>query len=76
MKINFILNNEELNVDVDPQFPALRFLREEKGLTSVKTGCGEGECGACTVILGSLDNGVLNYKNVASCLLPVGELNG
>lgn len=76
MKINFILNNEELNIDLDPLFPVLRFLREEKGLSSVKTGCGEGECGACTVILGSLDNGKLNYKNVASCLLPVGELNG
>jgi len=76
MKINFILNNEELNIDMDPQFSTLRFLREEKGLTSVKTGCGEGECGACTVILGSPDKGILKYKNVASCLLPVGELNG
>ncbi|MCK4889996.1 MAG: 2Fe-2S iron-sulfur cluster binding domain-containing protein, partial [Candidatus Aminicenantes bacterium] len=66
MKITFILNNEELNIDLDPLFPVLRFLREEKGLSSVKTGCGEGECGACTVILGSLDNGILNYKNVAS----------
>ncbi len=76
MKINFILNDEELTVDLDPLFPTLRFLREEKGLSSVKTGCGEGECGACTVILGSLDNGKLKYRNVASCLLPAGELDG
>lgn len=76
MRISFILNNEELDLDIDPSFPALRFLREERGLASVKTGCGEGECGACTVILGSLENGTMKYKNVASCILPAGELHG
>ena len=76
MKISFILNNGELNFDIDPLFPVLRLLREERGLSSVKTGCGEGECGACTVILGSLENGIMRYKSVASCILPAGELNG
>ena len=76
MKINFILNNEDVSVKIDPCLSTLRFLREERGLTSVKTGCGEGECGACTIILGNYDNENMNYRNVASCLLPVGELNG
>ncbi len=76
MKINFILNNEDVSVKIDPCLSTLRFLREERGLTSVKTGCGEGECGACTIIIGNYKNGKMKYKNVASCLLSVGELNG
>ncbi|MEN8222664.1 MAG: FAD binding domain-containing protein [Acidobacteriota bacterium] len=76
MKINFILNNEDICVEMDPGSSTLRFLREDKGLTSVKTGCGEGECGACTIVLGTRENGKMKYKNVASCLLPLGELNG
>ncbi len=76
MKIDFILNNEEISVEIDPLFSVLRYLREIKGLTSVKTGCGEGECGACTVLLGTLSNSVIKYKNVASCILPIGELEG
>ncbi len=76
MKIDFILNNDELSIDVDPLFSVLRFLREERGLSSVKMGCGEGECGACTVILGHHENGKMRYKSVVSCLLPVGELDG
>ncbi len=76
MKIKFILNNNDISVEMDPLFPTLRFLREEMGLTSVKTGCGEGECGACTIILGIPENGTMKYRNVTSCLLPVGELNG
>ncbi len=76
MKINFILNNDDVKVEVDPLFSTLRFLREKMGLTSVKTGCGEGECGACTIILGTSEDGSMKYRNVTSCLLPVGELNG
>jgi len=76
MKINFILNNDDVSVDMDPLFSTLRFLREKMGLTSVKTGCGEGECGACTIILGIPEDGSMKYRNVTSCLLPVGELNG
>jgi len=76
MKINFILNNEDVRLDTDPCLSTLRFLREQRKLISVKTGCGEGECGACTVILGQIKDGKLRYRNVASCLLPVGELQG
>jgi len=76
MNVRFIINNSELNIDVNPASSTLKLIREELGLSSVKTGCGEGECGACTVIIGEIKNGNLEYKNVASCLLPVGELNG
>ncbi|MEN8152435.1 MAG: FAD binding domain-containing protein [Acidobacteriota bacterium] len=76
MEINFILNNEDKCIEVDPMFPVLRLLRETMGISSVKTGCGEGECGACTVILGTPENGIIRYKNVATCIMPAGKLNG
>jgi xanthine dehydrogenase small subunit len=56
---------------------ALHWLRATRRLTGVKEGCGEGECGACTVLLGERDAaGVVRYRAVASCLLPVAELAG
>lgn len=73
-EIKFILNNREIQTNADPKMSALKFLREKEDLKSVKLGCGEGECGACTVLLGELRNGEVRYKNVASCILPLGDL--
>ena len=50
MEIKVILNGKTEFIDVDPSTRLIDFLRS-KGLTSVKEGCGEGECGACTVLL-------------------------
>ena len=44
------------------------FLREDMGMTSIKEGCGEGECGACTIIY--------NGKAVTSCLMLAGQVDG
>ena len=49
--IQFRLNGEPVEVDVDSQRPLLWVLRTEFGLTGTKYGCGERECGACTVLL-------------------------
>jgi len=68
MKIRFILNNDEVSLDIDPLRRLLDVLREDFGLKSVKEGCGEGECGACSVLL--------DGKNVNSCLVPVGSIDG
>ncbi len=74
--IKFLLNNELVETDVNPATTTLEFLREKMEFTGTKEGCGEGECGACTVIVGSLNKyGVIKYRSSASCLLPVGELN-
>lgn len=55
----------------------LEFLRESKRLTGTKEGCASGDCGACTVVLVSLDdNDGLKYEAVNSCLMPAAELDG
>ena len=62
MKINFILNGEPRSAEVDPSMRLIDLLRETFRLTSVKEGCGAGECGACTVLL--------DGDPVCSCLVP------
>lgn len=68
MKISFIVNGEKRKMDIRPEKRLLDFIREDLHLTGTKEGCGEGECGACTVIL--------DKKAVHSCLTTAGELNG
>jgi aerobic-type carbon monoxide dehydrogenase small subunit (CoxS/CutS family) len=53
-------------VTTDPDRPLLDVLREELGLTGTKYGCGEGECGACTVLI--------DGRATRSCITPVGEV--
>lgn len=65
-KIEIILNNISVSLHVNPLKRLVDVLREDCGLTGVKEGCGEGECGACSVLVGG--------KLVNSCLTPVGIL--
>jgi aerobic carbon-monoxide dehydrogenase small subunit len=66
--MRFTLNSGEVDVDVSPMARLLDVLREECGLTGTKEGCGEGECGACTVLV--------NGEAVCSCLVPVAQVEG
>ena len=66
--IELKVNGESHKVEVFPMARLLDVLREELRLTGTKEGCGEGECGACTVIL---DGQIVN-----SCLVPVAQVNG
>ena len=68
MLITFNINGESRTIDVFPMARLLDVLREQLHLTGTKEGCGEGECGACTVIL---DGQIVN-----SCLVPVAQANG
>ncbi|MBK8981931.1 MAG: FAD binding domain-containing protein [Ignavibacteria bacterium] len=73
--ISFLLNNTAVNSELNPATVTLDFLRSCK-LTGAKEGCKEGDCGACTVICGSLENDKLIYRTVNSCLVPVMNIHG
>jgi carbon-monoxide dehydrogenase small subunit len=66
--IAFTLNGKQVEVEADPLARLLDVLRDELGDTSVKEGCGEGECGACLVLR--------NGEPLNSCILPVGLAEG
>lgn len=66
--IQFNLNGRDVSVQANPNKRLVDFLREDMGMLSVKEGCGEGECGACTVIY--------NGEAVTSCLMLAGQVEG
>ena len=74
--IEFILNNQKIISDKPPTTVLLDFLRKDKRLTGTKEGCREGDCGACTILIGELSKGKVKYKSVNSCLMPLGETHG
>ena len=74
--IRFILNREDVAVDLPAGMVTLDFLRRRQGLAGTKEGCREGDCGACVVLLGALRNGGVFYRPVNSCLLPLGDAAG
>lgn len=73
-KITFILNNKLIETEVNPATVVLDFIRSNR-LTGTKEGCKEGDCGACTVLVGEKINDKLIYKAVNSCLLPIGNVS-
>lgn len=73
-EITFILNNELVLVNINPAVVLLDFIRKQKHLAGTKEGCKEGDCGACTVLVGQIKNNKLEYHKVNSCLLPLGNV--
>ncbi|PST90493.1 (2Fe-2S)-binding protein [Photobacterium jeanii] len=68
MKIEFYLNSELVAVDVEPMQSLLHTLRGTMGHTATKEGCGEGECGACSVLF--------NGRLVNACMMPISQVEG
>lgn len=76
MAIHLQLNGNTVTVDnIDPHTSLLDWLRQ-KGLTGIKEGCAEGECGACAVLLLRSDGETSRLESVNGCLLPVASLEG
>ncbi len=74
--IRFILNGEDVLLkEVRPTETLLDFLRLKRRLTGTKEGCAEGDCGACTVLVGRLIDGKLHYESVNACIRFIGSLN-
>lgn len=74
--VHFILNREVVHSSLPPATAALDYIRREKRLTGTKEACREGDCGACTILLGELKENQVKYRPVCSCLLPLGDLAG
>ena len=74
-KINFICNNEKVSAEVHPGLSLLDFLRNNLALIGTKEGCREGDCGACTILIGELNGNEINYLSVNSCLYSIVGVN-
>ncbi len=70
--------NDELRVidDIDPNMTVLNYLRLEEQLTGTKEGCAEGDCAACSVVLGELVGNRIRYRTVNACILFIPVLDG
>jgi len=68
MKINFTLNKEHVEAEISSSDRLLDVIRQKFDLTGTKEGCGEGECGACSIIF--------DGKLVNSCIIPAFQANG
>ena len=66
--VRLVLNGREVAVEADPATPLLSVLRGALGLTGTRFGCGEGACGACSVLI--------NGKRTFSCSTPISEAHG
>lgn len=74
--IEFILNNQTIRTEQSPAGTLLDFVRYHKNLVGTKIGCREGDCGACTVLIGELMDGKMQYRSMTSCLTPLGNAQG
>lgn len=75
--IRFLLNGKDVSIDsVGADQTLLDFLRLERRLTGTKEGCAEGDCGACTVLVGYLSDAGLTYAPVNACIRFLASVDG
>lgn len=73
--IRFVLNNELIVADDPPGMLLLDLIRYRQHLMGTKVGCREGDCGACTVLIGELKSGRMVYRSATSCLTALGNIH-
>lgn len=74
--IEFILNDKKVTTDKPSGYLLVDFIRYNKQLKGTKIGCREGDCGACTVLIGSLLEDTMQYISATSCLTPIANVAG
>ncbi len=74
--IGFILNDQDIATDLPSGMTVLDFVRYHKGLKGTKIGCREGDCGACTILVGELVEDRVRYRSMTSCLMPLANAAG
>ena len=74
--ITFILNHQLIQTEEPAGTVLLDLIRYKRHLMGTKAGCREGDCGACTVLEGHLENSTMQYKSIVSCLTPLGNVQG
>lgn len=74
--IRFILNEKVISTALPPGTVLLDFIRYHQQLMGTKVGCREGDCGACTVLVGEMHNNNLRYQSMTCCLMPIGNAHG
>ncbi len=74
--LKFILNNQTIETELPKGSTVLDFVRYHKNLKGTKIGCREGDCGACTILVGELQGEKVKYRTMTSCLMPLANANG
>jgi xanthine dehydrogenase small subunit len=74
--IHFLLNEKEISTNLPPGMVLLDFIRYHQHLMGTKIGCREGDCGACTVLVGEIKDNKLQYFSATCCLMPLGNAHG
>ena len=75
--LRFLLGDERVEIaSCDPTLTVLDWLRLDRRMTGSKEGCAEGDCGACTVVVGRLDRGRLRYEAINACIRFLPTLDG
>jgi xanthine dehydrogenase small subunit len=71
--LNFFVNNKEVKTNSPPGSSLVDYIRNELHLYGTKIGCREGDCGACTILVGEIRDDELYYQTMNSCLMPLGN---
>ncbi|MCY7344712.1 MAG: FAD binding domain-containing protein [Pyrinomonadaceae bacterium] len=74
--IKFILNNQTIETDLPEGTTVLDYARYHKNLKGTKIGCREGDCGACTILVGEAVGDSVKYRTQTSCLMPLANARG